>query len=153
MTNHNSTDELRRLWQNQPVSPFKMTSDERRLMLLRQYRQFRIWSYRLFTILVLIMCPISAIVFFTSGNIFARFGICLLIFCILSYCLREWRFARGRKAPFTKAEVLGNTGSLEFYRAELKLQLNQYRGFLRARVAVLLILVLLQHGRPIRTPS
>ena len=117
MTNHNSSDELRRLWQNQSVSPFKMTSDERRRMLRRQYGQFRIWSYPLFTILVLIMWPISAIVFLIPGNIFAPFGICLLILCILSYCLREWRFAPGRKASFAKAEVRGNTGSLEFCRA------------------------------------
>lgn len=154
MTNHESTNELRKLWQNQPVAPFQMSPDELRLRMQQQYKQYRTWRYPLVPVVTLIACSFLGIVLFHSEDTFVRVGFCLLILGCAYAFLKERRYAMDRKRSFAKAESLGNTGSLKFYRSELQLQLNQYRGTWWASAAGLpafvLILVGWWHATPAR---
>jgi hypothetical protein len=152
MTNHNSPADIRELWQKQAVTPFEMTAEERALAMQRQYRQFRIWRYPLIAIVLLVVIVLMGILFFGHGNIYGQVGFCLLIPCVVYGFLRERRYALDRKASFAKAEALGNTGSLDFYRAQLVRQLEQYRGTLWVSVACVPAFILMEIGMHPDTP-
>jgi hypothetical protein len=153
MTNHNTPADIRDLWQSQSVTPFEMTAEERALAMQRQYKQFRIWRYPLIAVILLVTCVFMAILFFGHGDIFGQVGFCLLIPIALYAVLRERRYALDRKASFAKAEALGNTGSLEFYRAELVRQLDHYRGTWWASAAGLPAFTLMLMGMHPKSPS
>jgi hypothetical protein len=152
MTNLNSPTDIRGLWQSQPVTPFEMTAEQRGLAMKRQYRYFRIWRYPLIAAVLLVTCVFMAILFFGHGNIFGQVGFCLLVPVAVYAVLRERRYALDRKASFAKAEALGNTGSLEFYRAELVRQLEHYRGTWWASVAGVPAFILMEIGLHPDTP-
>jgi len=152
MTNHNSPADIRDLWQGQPITPFEMTTEERSVAMQRQYRYFRIWRYPFIAVVLLVTCVLLAILFFGHGSIFGQVGFCLLIPCVVYAVLRERRYAIDRNASFAKAEMLGTTGSIEFYRAELIRQLKHYQSTWWASTAGFPAFVLMMIGMHPDTP-
>jgi hypothetical protein len=148
MTNNNSHDELRTLWQDQPIAPFQMSPDELRLMIERQKRQFLSRTSPLNYAGLLLAVGVIAYFALFAWNALARIGFCLLIPAIGYSCLLEWRYVRERKASYAQAEALGNTGSLEFYRAVLEQEVNRFRHAWWGVAAVLPGFVILDLGLP-----
>lgn len=136
MNNHNPADKVQELWQNQKTEVFTMSQQERVLMLQRSNRQFRIWYSPLIPIAVLLVFFLTFVVLYhfeavdiLAGSFHAQSLIVRVGFYMMlaggAYALYEqWRFLRAKNAAFARAEVLGTTGSLAFYRAELQRELE-----------------------------
>lgn len=153
MTDHNSPDELCSLWQDQPVAPFQMSTDELRVMMQQNYRRYRIWYgsvyyYVGFGAIIFMGCVVMLNRNFTTIQ-----GLCLLFFILVYTSLREQRYAQERKASFDKAEASGNTGSLAFYQSVLERQLKYDRSLHWIRFIVCPIFVFMQIGIMFRSPN
>jgi len=158
MTNPEYPGDIRDLWQSQTIAPFEMTPEERRLLLLKQQRQFRIFYSPLIPIaVVLVLATAAGLLIHGSSaaaldslfhyhSLTVRVGLCLMLLGEMYAFLQRSRYVKERKAYFTQAEASGNTGSLAFYRAELQRELNLNRIVPRALIAILPGLLILELG-------
>jgi hypothetical protein len=158
MTNRNYPDEIRDLWQSQSVAPFEMTPEERRILLLKQQKQFRIFYSPLIPIAVLLVLAIAAGLLihgnstaaldslFHYHSLMVRVGLCLMLLGGMYGFIQRSRYVKDRKACFAQAEASGNTGSLAFYRAELQQELNLNRIVPRTLIAILPGFLILEFG-------
>jgi len=136
MTNHNPADKAQELWQSQKTEVFTMSQQERVLMLQRSNQQFRIWYSPLIPIVVLLLFFSTYVVLyrfealdilggsFHAQSLTVRVGFYMVLAGALYALYEQWRYVRARNAAFVRAEALGTTGSLAFYRAELHSELD-----------------------------
>jgi|HubBroStandDraft_1064217.scaffolds.fasta_scaffold261162_2 hypothetical protein len=157
MTNHNPADEAQEMWQSQKTEVFTMSQQERVLMLQRTNRQSRIWYSPLIPIAVLLLFFSTYVVLyhfeavdilggsFHAQSLIVRVGFYMMLVGGAYAVYEQWRFMRAKNAAFARAEVLGTTGSLAFYRAELQREVDLGRMKLKS-LTFLFGFVVIQFG-------
>ena len=128
MTNDNSPDELRSLWQTQTVAPFHISPDELRLKMKQLDRKLLMRD-----VIVYVICA-GETIWFTYLLLAKhvpptlRVGFILIILAMGFLALQFWLDRHDRKAHRTMAAASGYPSSVEFVRAELVRLRNFHRG-------------------------
>jgi hypothetical protein len=127
MTNDDSSDKMRDLWQNQDREPFQMSPDEIRKRIQKLERAVRRKN---------VVGYVAGLVVIASfiWNLFAfhalteRIGSSLTVLGAAYGVYQIYLKQQRAKASFIRAKEMGTTNSIEFYRTELERQRNFHSG-------------------------
>jgi hypothetical protein len=128
MTNDNSPDELRSLWQNQTVAPFQMSPDELRLKVKQLNGKLLIRDRFVYVVFAGETLWFSYWIFAARVPTALRAGFTLIILGLGFLAAQIWLDRRSRKAHRTLAAASGHDSSVDFFRVELERQRNFHRG-------------------------